>query len=158
MSVPSSPRGKAIPPLSLTARGQTRLPALMPRPTRGPGTGSSRGQRRGDADVDQLKTDAADPLHEPVQGALVGQVGAERGDARAQDGSLLVDDDFLVLISSWWEPLAFTVPQTRPGAQWHAEIDSYDPAVPDHAPARSAGDQVTVGPRSVAVLRAPRAQ
>jgi isoamylase len=73
---------------------------------------------------------------------------------RAQDGTLLVDDDFLVLVNSWWETLDFTLPQTRAGVQWHAEIDSYDPAAPSQAPARGVGDQVTVGPRSVIVLRA----
>ena len=73
---------------------------------------------------------------------------------RAEDGTPLLDDDFLVLVNSWWEPLGFVLPATRPGAQWQAEIDSYDPAAPAGAAARSAGDQVTVGPRSVAVLRA----
>ena len=73
---------------------------------------------------------------------------------RAEDGTPLVDDDFLVLVNSWWEPLAFVLPATRPGAQWGAEIDSYDPADPAGTAARKAGDQVTVGPRSVAVLRA----
>jgi isoamylase len=73
---------------------------------------------------------------------------------RAEDGTPLVDDDFLVLVNSWWEPLSFVLPSTRPGAQWQAEIDSYDPAAPAGATARGAGDQVTVGPRSAAVLRA----
>ena len=73
---------------------------------------------------------------------------------RAEDGTPLVDDDFLVLVNSWWEPLDFVLPRTRPGAQWHAEIDSYDPAAPAGAGADSAGEQVTVGPRSVIVLRA----
>ena len=77
---------------------------------------------------------------------------------RAQDGTLLVDDDFLVLVNSWWEPLDFVLPGTRPGAQWHAEIDTYDPAAPAEAAPRVAGDQVTVGPRSVTVLQAPRPQ
>jgi glycogen operon protein len=72
---------------------------------------------------------------------------------RAEDGTLLADDDFLVLVNSWWEPLGFVVPPTRPGARWQAEIDSYDPAAPAQAAARSAGDQMTIGPRSVAVLR-----
>ena len=44
---------------------------------------------------------------------------------------------------------------TRPGAQWHAEIDSYDPAAPTGAGEHHADDQVTVGPRSIAVLRSP---
>jgi isoamylase len=82
--------------------------------------------------------------------------GADAPD-RAEDGTLLVDDDFLLLVNSWWEPLDFVLPRTRPGARWHAEIDSYDPAAPA-APAaarpRDDGERVTVGPRSVVVLRA----
>jgi len=74
---------------------------------------------------------------------------------RAEErGRSLIDDDFLVLVNSWWKPLGFVLPETRPGAQWQAESDSYDPAAPARAVTRSAGDQVTVGPRSVAVLRA----
>jgi isoamylase len=72
----------------------------------------------------------------------------------AADGTLLLDDDFLVLVNSWWEPLGFVVPQTRAGAQWHAEIDSYDPAAAEAVKCR-ASDQVTVGPRSIIVLRSP---
>jgi glycogen operon protein len=75
---------------------------------------------------------------------------------RAQDGTPLLDDDFLVLFNAWWEPLEFVIPETRAGLEWRAEIDSYDPAVPTAAPPRRAGDRVTAGPRSVAVLRGPR--
>jgi isoamylase len=74
---------------------------------------------------------------------------------RAADGALLIDDDFLVLVNAWWEPLDFVIPATRAGLAWRAEIDSYDPTVPDTAPRRCAGDPATVGPRSVAVLRGP---
>jgi hypothetical protein len=28
----------------------------------------------------------------------------------------MLDDDFLVLVNSWWEPLGFVLPPTRPGA------------------------------------------
>jgi isoamylase len=66
----------------------------------------------------------------------------------------MLDDDFVVLVNSWWEPLGFVLPSTRPSAEWHAEIDSHDPAAPAGTSARHAGEQVTVGPRSVAVLRA----
>jgi len=75
---------------------------------------------------------------------------------RAEDGTPLLDDDFLVLVNSWWEPLSFVLPPTRPGAEWHAEIDSYDPAAPAAAAKHLVGDQVTVGPRSVVVLSDPR--
>ncbi len=75
---------------------------------------------------------------------------------RAEDGTPLLDDDFLVLVNSWWEPLGFVLPPTRPDAEWHAEIDSYDPAAPAGAGKRHVGAQVTVGPRSIVVLSDPR--
>jgi isoamylase len=82
---------------------------------------------------------------------------------RAADGTLLLDDDFLVLVNAWWEPLDFVIPSTRPQASWHVEIDTYDPAAgPPGAPAgaatpaRLAGEHVTVGPRSLVVLADPR--
>ena len=34
---------------------------------------------------------------------------------RAADGTLLLDDDFLVLVNAWWEPLDFTIPPAGPG-------------------------------------------
>jgi glycogen operon protein len=75
---------------------------------------------------------------------------------RADDGTPLLDDDFLVLFNAWWEPLDFNIPATRDGLAWQAEIDSYGPTSPAAAPERRAGDRITVGPRSVAVLRGPR--
>jgi isoamylase len=74
---------------------------------------------------------------------------------RAEDGTFLVDDDFLVLVNSWWEPLDFALPDTRPQARWRLEIDSHDLATPPGAreEERKPGDTVTTGPRSVVVLR-----
>jgi hypothetical protein len=40
---------------------------------------------------------------------------------------------------------------TRVGTQWQVEIDSYQPGLA--SPPQRAGAQVTVGPRSVCVLR-----
>jgi isoamylase len=74
---------------------------------------------------------------------------------QAEDGRLLLDDDFLVLVNAWWEPLDFVIPATRPGQAWLPEIDSYDPRRTQGAPRRRAGDRVTAGPRSVCVLRGP---
>ena len=76
------------------------------------------------------------------------------------ESTFLVDDDFLVLVNSWWEPLEFVLPDTRSKARWRVEIDSYNPesegatAVAD----RGAGDRFTVGPRSVVVLKSPLAR
>jgi isoamylase len=80
------------------------------------------------------------------------------------DGQPLLDDDFLVLVNAWWERIDFTIGDCRPGQAWVVEIDSYDPVAAGgadansaDAPLRQAGDRVTVGPRSVLVLRGPRA-
>ena len=84
----------------------------------------------------------------------------------AADGTWLVDDDFLVLVNAWWEPLEFTLPATREQAAWNTEIDTYDLAGPAGVTAgpagavagpagvRRAGERLTVGPRSVVVLEA----
>jgi glycogen operon protein len=78
--------------------------------------------------------------------------GADAPDLAA-DGSLMVDDDFLVLVNASWEPLDFTVPHTRPGQTWHQEIDTFDPTVTASALAWTAAGRVSVGPRSLVVLR-----
>jgi glycogen operon protein len=75
---------------------------------------------------------------------------------RAEDGTWLMDDDFLVLVNAWWQPLGFTIPAIRDGATWQTAIDTYDPARPATASPLRAGGQLTVSPRSIAVLRSPR--
>jgi isoamylase len=78
---------------------------------------------------------------------------------RAQDGTLMVDDDFLVMINAWWEPLEFVIPPTRDGQSWQPALDSYDLTSegPDGTAApQQAGDRVMVGPRSVRALRGLR--
>jgi glycogen operon protein len=74
---------------------------------------------------------------------------------RAADGTPMVDDDFLVLVNSWWEPLDFVLPETRPAARWQAVIDSYNHASTAKVVNCRAGDQVTVGARAIVVLRSP---
>ena len=74
---------------------------------------------------------------------------------QAQDGTFLTDDDFLVLVNSWWEPLQFVIPRTRSQARWQVAIDSYDPSAAASAAAVVEGDRFTVGSRSVLVLQSP---
>jgi len=72
---------------------------------------------------------------------------------RAPDGTWLVDDDFLVLVNAWWEPLDFMIPETRPETAWRTLVDTYDLAAPAASETvGNAGDHVTVGPRSIVVL------
>jgi isoamylase len=77
---------------------------------------------------------------------------------RAADGTLLLDDDFLVFVNAWWEPLDFVLPVTREQASWRIDVDTYDPAAPGSSTVapQGAGDHVTVGPRSIVVLSDPR--
>jgi isoamylase len=69
---------------------------------------------------------------------------------RAADGTLLLDDDFLVLVNAWWQPLDFVLPDTRDQARWRVELDSFNPG--SALDGLTAGDPVTVSPRSVVVL------
>jgi isoamylase len=75
---------------------------------------------------------------------------------RAADGTPLVDDDFLVLINAWWEPLDFLVAAT-PTPAWRPEIDTYEPSgVPAAAVNLKPGETVTVRARSIVLLRESR--
>ena len=88
-------------------------------------------------------TDAnwADPNSRSLTLYLNGSDDPDRG----VDGGLLVDDDFLVMVNAWWEPLEFRV--LRPGP-WSRVIDT---TAPDE-PVDQVVDRYTVGPRSVVVL------
>jgi isoamylase len=100
------------------------------------------------AGAEMTQADWADPNALALGVYLDGSDDPDQG----PDGRPLVDDDFLVLVNAWWEPIAFSIPVTRVGTQWQQEIDSYEPGAPSGPPQR-AGAQVTVGPRSVCVLR-----
>jgi isoamylase len=77
---------------------------------------------------------------------------------RAADGTPLLDDDFLVLVNAWWEPLEFVLPTTRDRAAWHVEVDTYDltPPAGSATAVRDSGDRVDLRPRSLVVLSNPR--
>ena len=75
--------------------------------------------------------------------------GATDPDVSA-DGSALIDDDFLVFVNAWWEPLTFTMSSVIAPHGWEIVCDTFDPAR-----GGAAGPQQQVGPRSMVVLRAP---
>jgi glycogen operon protein len=75
---------------------------------------------------------------------------------RAADGTLLVDDDFLLLVNAWWEPLDFVVPATETGKTWAPEIDTYEPSGTAAPREIAAGDHVPVRPRSIVLLQGRR--
>ena len=67
------------------------------------------------------------------------------------DGTPLTDNDFLVFVNAWWEPLTFSIPGSFAQHPWEVVCDSFDPAR-----AGLAGQQVEVGPRSAVVMRSGR--
>ena len=63
----------------------------------------------------------------------------------------MIDDDFVVLLNAWWEPLSFTVPDDLRGRRWDIACDSFD-----HARNITVVEELTVGPRSAVVLQSTR--
>jgi isoamylase len=78
--------------------------------------------------------------------------GATDPDVRA-GADAVSDDDFLVLVNGWWEPLKFEVPADVATPQWEIVCNSFDPA----GSGVNATTSLEVGPRSVVVLRSPAA-
>jgi len=81
--------------------------------------------------------------------------GADDPD-RAADGTPLTDDDFLVLVNAWWEPLDFVVPAVRADQTWQPAVDTYVPSGRAAPGQLTAGDRVTVRPRSIVLLQSGR--
>jgi len=69
----------------------------------------------------------------------------------APDGTPLVDDDFMVFVNAWWEPLTFVVSGDLALHPWEIVCDSFDPSRTGRA-----GQQIQVGPRSAVVMRSGR--
>ena len=116
----------------------------------------------------------ADWSHHSALAVAIYLDGSDSPD-RAADGSLLLDDDFYLLVNAYWEPLTFTIPSVRTppdgaAGSWRVEISTYDGNPSPGAGTTPSGDASTlsapatvatgghldVGPRSVIVCRAPR--
>ena len=77
---------------------------------------------------------------------------------RDENGSLLIDDDLLVLVNGWERTDRLRAPRHPAGQPWTVELDSavLDASVPAAA-VRVPGAVVTVHDRSVVVLSSPNA-
>ena len=89
--------------------------------------------------------DWADSGARSVAMVLSGSADPDIGD----DGAPQVDDDLALLINAWWEPLTFSTTWDGPG-DFTVESDSYQP---ERRNRQVTDGQVSVGPRSVVVLR-----
>jgi glycogen operon protein len=72
---------------------------------------------------------------------------------RGPDGTYLVDDDFLVLVNGWWEPIGFHIPELRPGQTWAVELDTSGPLGSGTETPLIDRAELIVGPRSLVVCR-----
>jgi glycogen operon protein len=97
---------------------------------------------------------------DPTMHAIAVYLDGTDAPDEADDGTPLLDDDFLILVNAYWEEVPVKLPPVRETPQsWFVELDSYDAAVSAaNTFARHTGDTVTARPRSVQVLRAPRAE
>jgi glycogen operon protein len=95
---------------------------------------------------------------DPTMHAIAVYLDGTDAPDEADDGTPLLDDDFLLLVNAYWEPVGFTLPAVRDTPQsWFVELDSFDSAVSSAREfPRHTHDLVVVRPRSVTVLRAPR--
>jgi glycogen operon protein len=82
---------------------------------------------------------------------------------RDEQGRPILDDDLLLLINGWWEPLTFTLPDVGAPRTWERELDTFDgtAAAGHRRPAGGAtqlqsGSGVSLGPRSLVLLKASR--
>ncbi len=67
----------------------------------------------------------------------------------------VIDDSFLLLLNSHWEPVGFRLPDASYGERWTALIDTADPdGTPDESE-RKAGTRLTVDARSLVLLSRP---
>jgi isoamylase len=73
-----------------------------------------------------------------------------------EGGRSLVDDDFLILVNSWVEPVEFVLPRVGRGTSWSTEIDTGRPStvIGAASAASEAGSRVLIGDFSLVVLRA----
>ena len=90
----------------------------------------------------------AERWQDPRARAVIACIDGSRDPDRDARGRPLLDDDLLVLINGYWEPLDFTVPPMD--ARWRLALDTAHPAAPE-APVPP-GTPVTVGARSLLLL------
>ncbi|MEH0554234.1 glycogen debranching protein GlgX [Streptomyces sp. B21-101] len=80
------------------------------------------------------------------------------GDAIAEPGPRggpVVDDSFLLLFNSYWEPVAFRLPDAAYGERWTVCVDTAEPDGGPDETEYKAGAEVTLEARSLLVLARP---
>jgi glycogen operon protein len=115
-------------------------------------------------------TPAGSPMTDSDWGAgwtrsVVAYFDGTRDADRDERGRPILDDDLLIVLNGWWEPLTFTIPKVGTAAGWVRELDTFSGAAGGAGSGTGAGaapqtlatgTQITVGPRSIVLLRSVR--
>jgi glycogen operon protein len=96
--------------------------------------------------------------------SFVAYLDGTRDADRDDSGRPILDDDLLLVVNGWWEPLTFTLPNLGTPRAWQREVDTFTGeagAGGGHvgakgAPTLAAGASLVVEPRSLVLLRASR--
>ncbi|MGD0248408.1 MAG: glycogen debranching protein GlgX [Candidatus Limnocylindrales bacterium] len=89
--------------------------------------------------------------------SLVAYLDGARDADRDDSGRPILDDDLLLALNGWWEPLTFTLPDVGSPRAWTREVDTYaGGAVAAGRAALAAGAKLVVEPRSLVLLRSPQ--
>ena len=109
-----------------------------------------RGARPGEVD---WFTPAGQPMtaegwQDPRARAVTARIDGSRDPDRDARGRPIVDDDLLVSINGYWEPLDFTLPPMD--ARWRMALDTAHPTAPEALV--PAGTPITVAARSLLLL------
>jgi glycogen operon protein len=87
---------------------------------------------------------------------LDGTRDADRDDR----GRPILDDDLLLVVNGWWEPLTFTLPDLGTPRAWQREVDTFKAETVAASGAGgaklAAGATLVVEPRSLVLLRSTR--
>ena len=86
-------------------------------------------------------------------GVFLNGEGIDSPDLR---GERVVDDSFCVLFNAHYEPIQFVLPKKEWGESWTVVLDTNQALAENHEPVYKAGTEVTVGSRSLQVLRCVR--
>ncbi|MET7454839.1 glycogen debranching protein GlgX [Streptomyces sp. NPDC005574] len=110
-------------------------------------------------DLVWLLPDAREMTDEDWQRSDAHSVGVFlNGDAIAEPGPRgrpVVDDSFLLLLNSYWEPVDFRLPDITYGERWTTLIDTGDPLGGPDESEHKAGTELTVEARSLVLLSRP---
>jgi isoamylase len=80
----------------------------------------------------------------------------------AEDGSPMLDDDFIVMVNAWWETIDMIIPPVDGARVWVRELDTHDDASGSSALPTNPGapmkiaDSVNVAARSILILKGAR--